>query len=330
MSNDILPWQTPIWNFMLSRYQQKRLPSAFLFEGANGIGKKIFSHAFAGLLFCQSNNLDKSCGKCNACHLLKSGAHPDFICISNEGLSKAIKIDQIRTLNEAVFKTTHFQEGCRVVIIEAAHHLNTAAANALLKTLEEPPRNVFFILLTDSPHRISATIRSRCERIKFSKPSIELTQAWLKNQLGSELTEQYSAEFLLRLTHYSPLEAQSLVEKKMLHWRESLISDFSKVILGHIDPLSLAEKYKALDYAALFFWIKTIVVDLIHLKMGTKERIMHIDQSALLEACVSKMNGMNLFFYLDKIYHLEEKVNEFNLNPLLVIDEIFYAAIEAK
>ena len=328
MSSSVFPWQKSLWKFIFERYQQKRLPSAFLFEGAKGIGKTDFSRALAALLLCQSNEQDKHCEKCDACHLLKSGTHPDFICIAGEGSSKTIKIDQIRALNEEIFKTAYFQKGYRVVIIEAAHHLNIAAANALLKTLEESPLKVFFMLLTDSPYRISMTIRSRCERMKFSKPPTALAESWLKNQLSPEVMEQYSIEFLLRLTHNSPLEAQSLIENKTLHWRESLMHDFSSVMLGSIDPLSLAEKYKVLETEVLFFWIKSIVVDLIRLKIGAKERMIHIDKYTLLTDCISRISVVNLFNYLDNLYRLEAQVSTFNLNGLLVVDEIFCGILD--
>lgn len=325
VNNSVLPWQLSTWDFLFERYQKERLPSVFLFEGMKGIGKMSFARAFAGFLLCHSKYENQQCGVCEACHFIKLGTHPDFIQVVGEGSDQMITIDQIRTLNEEVFKTTYLQ-GVRVVIIEAAHRLNIAAANALLKTLEESPLYVVFILVTDHLYQILPTIRSRCEVIKFSKPPFELACAWLKDQLISKSSENYSAEFLLRLTQGCPFEAKAVIENATLHWRESLIHDFSAVILGTIDPFSLAEKYKALDHAALFFWIKTIVMDLIYLKCGVKEKMIHIDQFALFDSCISRLSGAYLFSYLDQIYRLEAKVRQFNLNPLLVIDEVFHEA----
>lgn len=318
----IFPWQVSLWNFLFERYQKKRLPSAFLFEGIKGIGKTHFAQAFTAFLLCQAKHTNTPCGTCEACHFIKSGTHPDFIHVVGEGSGQMITVDQIRALNEEVFKTTYLQ-GVRVVLIEAAHRLNLAAANALLKTLEEPPVFVIFILLTDQSYQILPTIRSRCERIKFSKPPFEIAHTWLNEQCLSKPVENYSAEFLLRLTQGCPLEAKTLIENATLHWRESLIHDFSAVILGNIDPLSLAEKYKELDQRVLFFWIKTIILDFIYLKSGVKEKMIHIDQSTLFNSCASRLDGAHLFGYLDQIYALEAKTRQFNLNPLLVIDEIF-------
>jgi DNA polymerase III subunit delta' len=322
VNDAIFPWQVSVWNFLLERYQKKRLPSVFLFEGMKGIGKMHFAQAFAAFLLCQSKHTNTQCGACGACHFIKSGTHPDFIQVVGEGSGQMITIDQIRVLNEEVFKTTYL-EGVRVVIIESAHRLNLSAANALLKTLEESPLFVIFILLTDQSYQILPTIRSRCERIKFSKPPFELAHTWLKDQCASKPIENYSPEFLLRLTQGCPLEAKTLIENATLHWRESLIRDFSAVILGNIDPLSLAEKYKELDQRVLFFWIKTIIMDFIYLKNGVKEKMLHLDQLTILESCASRLDTAHLFDYLDQIYSLEAKIRQFNLNPLLVIDEIF-------
>src|ERR1700722_10192737 len=134
--HDIFPWQKSLWAFLIDRYQKDSLTHAFLFEGAKGIGKTHFARAFAELLLCQTKGLKKACGQCRSCALLKSPLHPDLSVIEAEGISQIIKIDQIRELNEYVLKTTHFK-GYRVAIIVAAHHMNQAASNALLKTLEE-------------------------------------------------------------------------------------------------------------------------------------------------------------------------------------------------
>lgn len=227
MMAEIFPWQTATWQFLAERYQQHRLPHAFLFAGAKGIGKSHFAHIFAELLLCQGKEADNACGHCKPCQLMKADANPDLMVIAGEGKHQTIKIDQIRQLVVSINKTAHFN-GYRVVIIEAAHQMNQAASNALLKTLEEPPGKVIFILLTDSLSRISATIRSRCELVNFNQPRFASVKPWLEAKLENKSdNQQYSGELLFRLAQETPLTALDLLEHDALIWREKLMTDLS-------------------------------------------------------------------------------------------------------
>ncbi len=319
----IFPWQTPLWELLVKRYRENRLAHAFLFAGAEGIGKAHFAQAFAEILLCQTQDLDHACGHCRSCELLKTSLHPDLSYIAGEGKSQTIKIDQIRELNANIIKTAHFG-GYRVVIIAAAHQLNQAASNALLKTLEEPPAKVVFILLTDSLYRIPATIRSRCEKINFPKPKFSQIKDWLETHLAAKSTQQYSSEFLFNLAQESPLATLEFAESDDLMWREKLFADFSAVILQQISPLGLAEKYQALGLNKLFFWTKTMVVDVIRLKAGGTAHIVHSDQMDKLQMIGAHLNAAELYAYLDKLYVLGDQIARgMNLNAGLVVDEVF-------
>src|SRR3990167_4849307 len=149
----------PVWNNLQKYKAQQRLPHALLFVG-EGIGKKELSLALAQQLLCQTQN---TCGTCHACHLFVSGTHPDFFLITPQEHGQ-IKIEQIRQLSEALQQTAQ-QGGYRVVVVEQAHAMNVAAANALLKTLEEPGNNTIIMLLTERVAFLAATLRSRCQII---------------------------------------------------------------------------------------------------------------------------------------------------------------------
>lgn len=320
---EIFPWQTALWISLIERYQKSRLPHAFLFEGNKGIGKTHFAHTFAALLLCQMTDRENACGECRSCDLLKTELHPDLTDIKPEGLSQTIKIDQIRSLNEYIVKTAHFR-GYRVVIISSADKMNQAASNALLKTLEEPPPQVVFILLTDSPHRISPTIRSRCEKITFPQPNADQVKTWLTEKVTAASTQNYSIEFLLRLAQQSPLEAFAFIENDDLAWRDKLITDFEAVISKKLNPLSLSERYKTLPLAKLFFWATTFVTDLIRLKTGANDRLMHVDQIDLLTSMNTQFTVADLYSYLDTLYTLTNQVARgLNLNHGLAVDQVF-------
>jgi DNA polymerase-3 subunit delta' len=306
---------------------------AFLFAGANGIGKTSFAHIFAKLLLCQTKGLDQPCGRCRSCELFSAASHPDLTFIVGEGKNQAIKIDQIRELIASVNKTTHFN-GYRVVIIQAVHQMNQAASNALLKTLEEPTGKSIFILLTDSLYRISATVRSRCEIIHFPTPCFAEVQPWLEANLANRAVEssgQYSTELLFRLAQESPFTALNLVENDDLAWREKLIADFSGIISGKLNPLSLSEKYQALELSQLFFWLKTLVTDLIRLKANAIARITHADQSERLQTMAAHLTAPDLYAYLDKLYAVDNQIARgMNLNHGLVVDEVFCGMLAKK
>jgi DNA polymerase-3 subunit delta' len=321
----IFPWQTSIWEFLLERYQKDRLPHAFLFTGTKGIGKSHFARTFAELLLCQRKDLKEACGHCRSCELLKTSLHPDLTYVEGEGKSVTIKIDQIRELTADIVKTAHFN-GYRIVMIEAAHTMNQAASNALLKTLEEPPARVVFILLTDSPSRISATIRSRCEIVTFPKPHFAKVKAWLEENLATKPSQHHSSEFLFKLAQENPLAAKALVENDDLMWRETIIADLSGVVLGKINSLGLSEKYKTLELNRLLFWLKTVTSDLIRLKSNAAVRMMHSDKLSLLDPIAARLNIADLYAYLDKLYFLDSQVEQgMNLNHGLVVDTVYCA-----
>lgn len=146
----------------------KDLPHAWLFQGPRGTGKTSAARILAKYINCEAKK-DKPCNKCEICLGITSGSCPDVIEIdaaSNRG------IDEIRELRERV-GLAPMQAKFKVYIIDEAHMLTTEAANALLKTLEEPPAHAVFILCTTEAEKLPETVRSRCAEVKFSKPSIE-------------------------------------------------------------------------------------------------------------------------------------------------------------
>jgi len=154
----------------------KDLPHAWLFAGPRGTGKTSAARILAKYLNCDgpssakaSGGHSKPCNKCGMCEAITAGSAPDVIEIdaaSNRG------IDEIRELRERV-GLAPMQAKFKVYIIDEAHMLTTEAANALLKTLEEPPAHAVFILCTTEAERLPETVRSRCAEVKFGKPGIE-------------------------------------------------------------------------------------------------------------------------------------------------------------
>jgi DNA polymerase III subunit delta' len=140
-----------------------RTAHALLFSGPSGVGKKMVALAWAQGLLCQAPN--RPCGKCSSCIRVEKGNHPDLMAVTNLE-SANIKIDQVRTI-EHFISLKSFEGHAKVVVIDEAHTMTAQAANALLKTLEEPPAGSFFVLVTSNRGAIPITIQSRCQKVLF-------------------------------------------------------------------------------------------------------------------------------------------------------------------
>jgi len=160
-----LPFQGHEDNFkrLLDLYIQGRLPHALLLSGPEGIGKGRVAKQMAKAILCQEKDLP--CGKCGSCRLFAEEKHPDFLPVLPE--NRRIKIDAIREIT-GNFAFAPLMSSRRVIYIPEAHLMNPAAGNALLKTLEEPPPDTFFLLVTHAAGWIPRTIISRCQTIRLN------------------------------------------------------------------------------------------------------------------------------------------------------------------
>ncbi|WP_239688715.1 DNA polymerase III subunit delta' [Aquitalea magnusonii] len=189
----LFPWQQQDWQRLNA--ERARLPNAWLFIGPAGTGKLEFALHLAQSLLCEQLQADhQPCGQCEGCRWFEHGTHPDFRRLSpqteeeEEGKEAKpgrklplIKIEAVRQVIEFAHLTAH-RAGQRIVVVEPAENLNPAAANALLKILEEPPQDVLFLLVAQAAQRLLPTIRSRCRQFPLSAPSPAQALDWLRQQ----------------------------------------------------------------------------------------------------------------------------------------------------
>ncbi|HTJ97896.1 MAG TPA: DNA polymerase III subunit delta', partial [Rhodocyclaceae bacterium] len=194
--NKIHEWNIPLWQSLTERLET--LSHGMLFTGTAGVGKVQFAEQFAAWLLCESADKAKAtsaCGHCTSCQLLSSGNHPDIRLLTldeeeedEDGEAKTsktkkpstqIKIDQVRALEDFVNVGSH-RKGARIVLIHPAEAMNLAAANSLLKMLEEPSPGVYFILVSSNIRRLLPTMLSRCRKVVFGMPDAAIATAWLK------------------------------------------------------------------------------------------------------------------------------------------------------
>lgn len=175
MNFDVSPWSAHRFIELNKRIVTSTLHHGILLSGKTGIGKGQFAMSLAKSLLCDSLEENSTCGKCQGCLLFQAGSHPDFHLVESE---KQIGVDAIRQVTSQLQKTPQIGKN-KVCIISQAESLTEAAANALLKTLEEPTPNTYLILVTDTQHKLLPTILSRCEKQILSLPTKQETLEWL-------------------------------------------------------------------------------------------------------------------------------------------------------
>lgn len=315
------PWQNEIWQQLIACAQASRLPHALLLTGAPGLGKQVFAEAFASVLLCTApHNKNNRCGACRSCQLLDAQTHPDLIVIQPEENSSTIKIDQIRELTDQLNQTAQ-QGGYKVVIINPADALNTAAANALLKTLEEPSPKTLILLITATPSTLSATIRSRCQKILFKAPQLMHAKSWLRTQLDNQIDN----ESLLAIADGAPLLAVELAKNNVLQQHEQLLKDLLVLTEAKICPLKLAATWQNVELDQLLKWLSSWVMDVIRLSYQLMpQKIIHQEMLQQASMLSQRIALSNLFNYFDSVnnYNLQLR-RKINLNQQLVVENLF-------
>lgn len=165
-----------IRNTLLSQIQNDRVPHAIIIEGEKGLGRHALAEFLSNAVLCTGNN--SPCGECQSCRLGMSHSHPDISTIAPEDKKKNIAVNQIRELRQSAFIKPHLGNR-RVFIIDKAETMNEQSQNTLLKILEEPPKGVYFILLTESAKALLETVLSRCVSFKLSPPPRNEAAEWI-------------------------------------------------------------------------------------------------------------------------------------------------------
>ncbi|MDG0968835.1 MAG: DNA polymerase III subunit delta' [Porticoccaceae bacterium] len=180
-----LPWHTKIWDDFNQTADVGRVPHALLISGPNGMGKMRLATGLAQRLLCLDTLNGIACGVCKGCQLLASGFHPDLTIVQPADTGKDIIINEVRTLCTTLSKTSQ-QGGWKIAIIAPAESMNISAANALLKSLEEPQDKTLLILVSHRPSLLPATIRSRCQKILVPHPDRLEARQWLSEVSGQD------------------------------------------------------------------------------------------------------------------------------------------------
>ena len=248
-----LPWQQQAWQQIGLWLEQDRLPHALLLTGGAGVGKALFARQLGAALLCQQPEGVRACGHCKQCQLLQAGNHPDLGLLVPEGEGRQIRIDRVRELIASLGQTAQMGR-YRVTIIAPAEALNQNAANALLKTLEEPAAGNLLLLVSHFPGMLPATVRSRCQQLHFPQPSLEAVKVWLSG-FGADPARLDSA---LAAAAGRPLRAWELLQGDAD--RLSVLADrlrqWQQLMAGELDPLTLAASWQSEPLPELVIWLR--------------------------------------------------------------------------
>jgi DNA polymerase III subunit delta' len=336
----LFPWQHVAWQ----QFQQlrQRLPHAILFHGPQGIGKTVFAEAVAQSLLCEAPLAQgHACGSCVSCGWFDQYSHLDYRRIrpevleesddsskeedavaeesiktakSSKASSKDIKIDQIRALADFMNVSTH-RQGRRVVVLYPAEALNAAAANALLKTLEEPPPHTVFLLVSNSLDRLLPTILSRCRKFALMQPSSEDALHWLEAQGVKEaatwLAEQGGA----------PLAAHASAQSGAHENLEAFLRYLARPNVE--DALKTADRLQKMPVVELVGWLQRWLYDIFSFRLAGKIHYYPRYRQALAalagQARIERLLGMI------KAVNERRIIAEHPLSPKLFIEDMLLA-----
>ena len=298
----LLPWQADAARAMLGC--RPTFPHALLVHGPRGIGKHALALNLAHGLLCERPRADGlACGACAGCTLAVAGQHPDLMRIEllvidpeedTIGITDTIAIDRIRSLTDFVQLTSHRQRA-KVAVIAPAERMNASAANALLKTLEEPPAGTYLIVVSDEPGRMPATLRSRCRKLAAPQPAPDESLAWLAAQ-GVD-----TADVVLAQAAGAPLRALALsdpgVQGERRAWLAALGTPERLSVLAlaaRIDAGGKDERRVRLAHA--LEWLVAWTADLARVAAGGTARL-NPDAAAPLKRLAARVAPIALFRY---------------------------------
>lgn len=303
MNSFSYPWHEKQAALIDDVIQKNRLSHALLLSGEAGLGKLDFAKHLAAKLLC-NNKSNSCCGQCQSCLWFNSESHPDFYLL--EG---AIKIDMVRELMPFLQQKSHKSNGNKVILIALAEHMNQASANALLKALEEPGENTYFILVSSNTGKLLPTIKSRCQIIQFPVSYAKSTLQWL---CAKGFTEDQSTK-ALAFTQGRPLLALTSLKDK------DFFADFKQKqldilqLLNHQEyQLDIAQRWQEQDTLLLLDQICGLIYNALVSKDVNNQLVALISQSP------QKWHDI----YQSLIDIRRTVIAGYNLNKNLIVDKV--------
>lgn len=283
------PWLRPHFDRLVARYQAGKGHHALLLHALPGMGDDALNYALSRWLMCQHPQGGKSCGQCHGCQLMQAGTHPDFRVLEPEKGKSTLGIEPVRALSEKLYDRARMG-GARVVWLPAADVLTEAAANALLKTLEEPPENCWFLMSCRQPERLPATLRSRCLYWHLAPPEESFAIGWLDREHPAPPETLRAA---LRLSAGAPGTALALLEAERWKEREALCAALDGVVSSG-NWLALLGELNHDSVATRLHWLAALLLDALKWRQGITDSLVNDDQRGRIAAIAAAVSPARL------------------------------------
>jgi DNA polymerase-3 subunit delta' len=253
------------------KLREARFPHGLIFSGPDGVGKHTCALMIAKALNCLNASPGDFCGQCAACRKIESGSHPDVVTVSVEDEATQIKIAQIRQLLNTL-ELQPLEGRNKIFIIHPADLLNVEAANALLKGLEEPPENSFFILITVNVHELLLTVRSRCQVYNFTPLSLDEIR---QHGIADELTVRWSQGSIgrARSLNIAELKTERAIVLDFMETVANAKEEHFQDLMGVSAELGRAKQ----EFESRLAIMAVLIADLLYIKEGAQERLVNVD-----------------------------------------------------
>jgi len=295
------PWHRAAWDSLVELSRVGRLPHALMLLGPGETGKQHLALSFAQRLFCSVPGEHSACGQCRGCQLFTAGSHPDFLLLEPEEAGKVIKVDDIRAAGEFAGKTAS-QGGWRVLVLSPAEGMNVSAANAFLKTLEEPGERVLIVLISHQGGAVLPTIRSRCRIMTLSEPPLGLARDWL----AARASQGAEVERALQQAGGRPLRALRFLDGELRAQLERFEAALEALEAGAASALESARAVQDIPGRELVDWLQRRVYE-------------HLRAPAL----VGSPRARPFFRFLDRLVAVRQRITgTANPNAQLLWEEV--------
>jgi DNA polymerase-3 subunit delta' len=298
---------TPSWlsaetATLAAAYAADRMPHALLIHEAPGAGGDWLALWAAQLVLC-TQPATAPCGVCASCRRVLAGQHPDILALRLIEESQQIRIEQVRELSQELALTSH-QGSYKVGIVSPADALNRFAANALLKTLEEPPPRTLLMLVATQPSRLPATILSRCQRIRVRAPTRSEALAWLQATRGPAAWDA-----VLEVLGEAPMLAAQTDPPTVVQVGREMAAGLSEAASGTGDPVATAERWARSEVPLRLKCFETWLTERIREQLPAGTLLTEVRAGAHLPVRGTDLNIRRLFEVLDGVRELRSSLD---------------------